>query len=217
MGRNALIAGGSGLVGGFILGRLLESDCYDHVIAVGRRRLDIEHPKLQQRIVDFDNLADEQLPSVHDVFCALGTTIRAAGSQEAFRRIDHDYVLRLAEETSRSGARQFLLVSSMGADVASRFFYNRVKGETERDVAQVPFQGIQIFRPSLLLGRRSESRPLERISAVMMRLLSFLMIGPWRRYRAIDADSVAASMVVSALRGCSGVRIITNDRMLGAR
>lgn len=156
----ALLAGASGLVGGHLLRLLLETPPYDRVVSVGRRRVDVGHRRLEQRVVDFSTL--DALPRVDDVFSALGTTIMKAGSQAALRAVDHDAVVSLAEAARVAGATAFLHVTSMGADQGSRIFHNRVKGETERDVAAVGIATTTAFRPSILDGDRAESRTGER-------------------------------------------------------
>jgi uncharacterized protein YbjT (DUF2867 family) len=148
-----------------------------------------------------------------DVFCCVGTTIRAAGSQEAFRRVDHDLPVKAARVASAAGARHFLLVSAAGADAGSRIFYNRVKGETEAEVAALPFAGVALLRPSLLLGDRGESRPAEALAQRLAPLLSPLLAGPLRRYRAIHARTVAAAMVRLAKEGVSGSRTMESDQI----
>ena len=210
--RTALLAGASGLVGGHCLRLLLAEPTYGRVIALGRRALPLQHPKLEQKLVDFAHIAD-LVPRVDDVYCCLGTTIKKAGSQAAFRRVDHDYVVALAQAAKQAGARRFLLVSSLGANSRSRIFYSRVKGEAERDVSAVPFKAVHIFRPSLLLGERAESRPLERLGSVAFGALAPLLAGPLRPYRAIPAETVARAMVRAALGEATGVRIHYYDEM----
>ena len=198
MSRRALLAGASGLVGSHCLQRLLHDPHYAQVVALVRRPLDVTHPRLVQSVVDFDHLA---LPAgrFDDVYCCLGTTIRRAGSQEAFRRVDFEYPVALAHAARQRGALRFLLVSALGADAASKVFYNRVKGEVEEAVRQAGIERTWFFRPSLLLGERSETRPAERAGIVFAKLVSPLLRGPLGRYRAIDADAVAAAMVNVAL------------------
>src|SRR4051812_22941563 len=127
----ALVAGATGLVGGHLLRLLLADDTWDRVLSVGRRETALRHDKLEQVLTPLPEVPE--LPDVDDAFCALGTTIKQAGSQDAFRAVDHDAVLALATATQRAGTRSFLHVTAMGADAGSRVFYNRVKGETERD------------------------------------------------------------------------------------
>jgi uncharacterized protein YbjT (DUF2867 family) len=192
----ALIAGASGLVGGTLLTQLLAAPEYDRVIALGRRPLERVHPKLVQLIADFaalDRVAADL--ECDDAFCCLGTTIKQAGSREAFRAVDHGAVLAFAWAAQRAGAQRFFVVSSIGADPESRIFYSRVKGETEAALQVLGFSTLAIFRPSLLLGPRARVRLGERISAAIMWLLEPVMVGRFRKYRAIEAEVVARAMV----------------------
>ncbi len=208
MTRTALVAGASGLVGGHLLRLLLEDQGYERVTSFGRRELPLAHKKLAQRVVDFDRLAEvPDVPRVHDVFCCLGTTIRKAGSQEAFRKVDYAYPLELARVAVRHRASQFLLVTALGADPGSRIFYNRVKGEVEEAVKRLQFDGIHIFRPSLLVGKRAESRPAERLTVALAPLVSWAFVGPLRAYRPIKAERVARAMVRVAKEARRGVQV----------
>ncbi|HSU16767.1 oxidoreductase [Longimicrobium sp.] len=214
-GRTALVLGATGLVGGHCVDLLLADPAWERVTTIGRRSIDREHPKLVQRLADLGRLEEEagDAFAVDDVFCCLGTTIRKAGSREAFMRVDHDYPVAAATLASRRGARRFFLVSSLGADAGSRVFYNRVKGEVERDVAAVPFEGVALVRPSLMLGPRIERRIGERVAQVVMPLFSPVMRGPLRKYRAIDALAVARAMVRLARASFTGVRIVESDEL----
>jgi uncharacterized protein YbjT (DUF2867 family) len=204
--RIALIAGATGLVGRQCLPLLLER--YERVVALGRRAALPAHERLAEHVVDFERLAEHaELLRGDDLFCCLGTTIKAAGSQEAFRRVDHDYVVELARLASGKDVRRFFLVSALGADAGSRVFYNRVKGETEDALRQLPFFAVHIVRPSLLLGDRDESRPAERLGQVFGRLAGPLFIGPLAPYRAIPAADVAATLVACADSDATGVHI----------
>lgn len=202
--KTALIAGYTGLVGREILGLLLNSHKYEKVIAVGRRKIDLEHPKLIQQAVDFDNL---QLRSnVDDVFCCLGTTIKKAGSKEKFRNVDFQYPLNLAQEARNNGATAFILVSANGANKKSRFFYNKVKGELEEAVDKLGYEKLEIIRPSLLMGDRQESRLVEDIGKFFMQVFGFMFIGPLRNTKVVNASSVAAAMLYFANDGSGGRR-----------
>ncbi len=196
--RVALVAGASGLVGGHLLRLLLEDPRWGRVVSLGRRELPVEHPRLEQRLAHLPAVG--ALPAVDDVFCALGTTIKRAGSQRAFREIDHDAVVALAEAARAAGATAFLHVTAMGADPHSRVFYNRVKGETERDVASVGIATTVAFRPSILDGDRDEVRPAERAGLAVMRALSPVL----GRYRPTRAEDVAAAMLVTATASRTG-------------
>ena len=212
--RTALLAGAIGLVGGHCLELLLHDDAYGQVTVLGRRELGTTHRKLVQRVVDFDRLAElGDVPRVDDVFCCLGTTMKQAGSEEAFRRVDFTYIYEFARLASRHRAGQFLLVSALGADRQSGIFYNRVKGEVEEAVRKLPFDGVHIFRPSLLLGDRRQSRPGERLAILAGRALGFVFVGPLGRYRPIAARAVAAAMVRIAKEAARGVHVYESDRI----
>jgi uncharacterized protein YbjT (DUF2867 family) len=200
--RTAVIAGATGLVGSRLLDLLLADDTWERVVAVGRRQVERSHPRLEQQVVDFADLGD--LPACTDAFSCLGTTIKAAGSQDAFRAVDHDAVVALAEAAYRAGAERFLHVTALGASPRSRVFYNRVKGETERDVAASGVPATVAFRPSMLDGDRTESRPAERVGLVAMRAVAPLL----GRYRPTRVTDLAAAMVAAAKAGCPGHRVV---------
>jgi uncharacterized protein YbjT (DUF2867 family) len=212
--RSALILGATGLVGRQCLSLLLDDDRWTDVVSIGRRQIDKEHAKLRQEVVDFTKLdAYAEQFKVDDIFCCLGTTIKAAGSQEAFRRVDYVYPFTAAALGKAQGAQQFLIITSMGADPGSMFFYNRVKGDIERSLRELDYPSLQIFRPSLILGNRSESRAGESIGVVMMKLFGFAMVGPLRKYRAIEARDVARGMVEIARQSPSGANVYASDRI----
>jgi uncharacterized protein YbjT (DUF2867 family) len=211
----ALIAGASGLVGRHLLRLLLDAPEYDRVIALGRAPPDVAHPKLVALTADFtalDGLAAEL--ACDDAFCCLGSTIKRAGSREAFRAVDHGAVLAFAWAARRGGAQRFFLVSALGASSASRVFYQRVKGETEEALFVLGFRTLAIFRPSLLLGRRAEFRAGERLSAVLLWLAEPLLLGRLRQYRAISAEVVARAMLRCSFgRGGQGVLVFPSDEI----
>jgi len=209
--KNALLAGATGLVGGYLLRRLLAHPSYARVEILVRRELPVRDPKLTQHIVEFARLSDGA-PGVapDDVFCCLGTTIRKAGSEEAFRRVDYDYPLALARLAKAAGAGKFLMVSALGADPKSAVFYNRVKGEVEQAIAAIGLPAAYSFRPSLLTGPRAEHRPGEKIGIAVGKLIAPLLIGALRKYRPIHADTVAAAMVYVANHEVSG-SVIESD------
>lgn len=219
MQKTALIAGASGLVGSQLLPLLLASSRYSKVLVVGRRPVPIVHPKLEQRILDFERLEENAMQLIaDDVYCCLGTTLRQAGSKSAFYRVDYLYVVTLAALTARNFAAQLLLVSAVGASPSSRIYYQRVKGEMEEAVRQLPFRAIHIFRPALLLGERDEQRPAERVTAMLLGMLSPLLIGPLRKYRAVPAAAVAQAMLQAAAGDDHGIRLhrpAEEERMAG--
>lgn len=210
--RTALLAGASGLVGGHCLQALLASPRYDRVVSLGRRALPLEHPKLEQHAVDFRRLDQlVALPAVDDAFCCLGTTIRKAGSEAAFREVDYTFVVGFARLARANGGSRLAVVSSLGADARSRVFYARVKGEMEAAVAQLGFASVLVFRPSLLLGERQEERRVEALASLAMRALEFTLVGPLRGYRAIPGEAVARAMVAAAEAPPPGVTIYPSD------
>lgn len=212
-----MVAGATGLVGNHVLRLLLADSSWSRVVTIGRRPAPERHDKLEQRIVDLGALeALADLPRADDVFCCLGTTIKQAGSQDAFRRVDYDYVVGLARAGLRAGATQFLLVSAIGADPASRVFYSRVKGEAEAAVRQLPYRGVEIFRPSLLLGERAEVRLGERIAMLVAPMVSLALLGPLRRFRPIHADTVARGMVQIAKEAPRGPNVFEYDAIMAA-
>ncbi|HYR12351.1 MAG TPA: NAD(P)H-binding protein, partial [Longimicrobium sp.] len=209
-----LLLGATGLVGGNVLDLLLNDPAYGRVVVLGRRPVDRPHPGLEQHVADLGRLDEHATRfAVDDVFCCLGTTIRKAGSQEAFRRVDHDYVVDSARVAAAAGARRYLLVTAAGADSQSRFFYNRVKGDAEAGVRAQPFEGVVILRPSLILGDRAERRPSEALAQRMAPALGWMLVGPLRRYRAVDARTVARAMVRAARERTRGVRIVESEEI----
>ena len=216
MSRTALVAGASGLVGGHVLQLLLADLAYERVVTVGRRELPLTHGKLEQRVFDLGALDTLGVPHLNAVFCCLGTTIKAAGSQAAFRKVDYDYVVGFARVGQRAGATQFLLVSAIGADPRSRIFYSRVKGEVERAVRELPYKGVQIFRPSFLMGDRREARLGERVGVPIARAVAPLLVGPLRRYRPVHAAEVARAMVRIASEAPRGPNVFEFDEIIAA-
>lgn len=212
--RTALLVGATGLVGGHCLRALLADPEWVGVTTFTRRRIALSNPKLVARMVDFDRLGQlSGFPRVSDVFCCLGTTIARAGSQSEFYKVDFTYVTEAARLAAVSGARQILLVSSVGADSSSHIFYSRVKGEVEEAVKRLPFDGIHIFRPSLLAGVRAERRAGERLGVGLASALSFALVGPLRRYRPLPAADVARAMVAVARQEIRGAVVYESERI----
>ncbi|HEY6124197.1 MAG TPA: NAD(P)H-binding protein [Steroidobacteraceae bacterium] len=201
----ALVAGATGLVGGLLLKTLLDAPDYTRVYALTRRPFGKEHPKLANRVVVFDRMA-EQLKGLvaQDAFCCIGTTIADAGSQEAFRETDVDAVLLFARAARAAQATRFVVVSSVGASSQSKKFYLRTKGEMEEAVSDLGFVSVDILQPSLLLGPRKALRPIELAGAVLAPLINPLLTGTREPLRAISAETVAKAMLGAARRGARG-------------
>jgi uncharacterized protein YbjT (DUF2867 family) len=203
-----LIAGASGLVGGQALTIALDDERIVHVVAPTRRPLS-PHAKLENPIVDFDALpGDADWWRVDAVVCALGTTIRDAGSQAAFRRVDVDYVMAVASCARAAGARSFALNSSLGADPAAGNFYLRCKGEAEEAVKALGYPSLTVVRPSVIGGERERRRPMEHIGMRMLR--AFAPLVP-RRYRVAEAGAIAAAMIDAVLVAEPGCWTIESD------
>ena len=210
--RTVLIAGASGLVGREILQGLLADDSVTAVHSLGRRELDLKHPKLTQHRVDFSK-ALPALPSVGEAFVALGTTIKVAGSQEAFRAVDHDAVVAAAKAAKAAGATRLGVVSAMGADKRSGIFYNRVKGETEEALSAMGFDTLVIARPSFLAGDRAAlGQPLrggEKLAMNVSRILAPLIPD---NYKSIAAADVARALLEAVPRR-TGSHVLLSGQM----
>lgn len=215
MGKTALLIGATGLVGEQCLNELLLSNAYEKVTALTRKKLPLTHPRLENIVTYFENL-DELKPKLKadDVYCAMGTTIGKAGSEAAFRKVDFDIPLRVAKLAANNGAKQFLLVSSLGADANSSIFYSRVKGELEEALKTAGFETVLIFRPSILLGDRKERRYGEEIGRFVAEKLPFVFFGPLKKYRGTPVDVLAKQMVHDAQQKIKGVRIFENEEIL---
>lgn len=209
--RSALVLGATGLVGGELLRLLLADLSYGRVVALVRRPLGLVHARLTERVVDFEQLAHARdLFGVDDLFCCLGTTIKKAGSQAAFRRVDHDYPLEAARLAAATGVQRYLLVSSAGADPHARIFYSRVKGEAEKAVAGAGIPSVALIRPSLLLGQRQEFRFGEAVAAAISRVVGPLMPAT---IRPIRGETVAKAMIRIARESPRGVNRYENDQL----
>jgi len=209
--RRILLAGATGLVGREILQSLLADDTVDSIHVLARRPGAIAHPKLVWHVVDFASLP--ALPAMDEVYLALGTTIKTAGSQAAFRAVDFDMNLAVARAALQAGARRLGLVSAMGADSGARVFYNRVKGELESALTALGFEGLVIARPSLLLGERGAlgqaPRAGERIGVMLAGLLRPLIPADYRPIKAVDVARALLAQVPKA----RGTRILRSGAM----
>lgn len=214
MGKKAILLGASGLTGSSLLTQLLADNNYREVLTIGRKQLDTAHPKLKQLMVDFDRLSDYSDEIQGDVvFCCLGTTKSKTPNLEQYKKIDYQYPLDVAKIALQNGATQYHLASALGADVKSRIFYSRLKGEVERDLQKIPFKSIHIYRPSLLDGDRKEMRFAENFATITMRLLNPLLIGSLRKYRSIKTEKVALAMLKKSLGENSGTFIYPSDEI----
>ncbi len=212
--RNALIAGATGLVGNQILQQLLADDDYEKILVISRKPLDLKHPRLFQQQIDFDKIdAFKANFQVNNVFCALGTTIKTAGSQDAFFKVDYTYVVNLGKWCEANGVERFMGVSSMGASPKSRVFYSRVKGETEEAIKLLNIPQKQIFRPSLLLGKRLENRAGEKLAQLIIGKLGFLFGGSLLKYKGIKTEVVARAMINAAKMEVKGFEVYESGEL----
>ena len=208
--RNAWILGASGVTGSCLLKRLLDDRNYETVYASVRRPLQVQHAKLQECRLDAAFPYPEKLQG-SDVYCCLGTTMAKAGSKEAFRAVDYELPMRVAHEAKAAGAQRLFLISAMGADAGSFVFYNRIKGELERDLQAIGFESLAIFRPGLLLGERSEKRLGEQFAKSLFAALNPLLPKAWK---GIPHDRVAESMQAASRQDWKGVHIFSNADMI---
>jgi uncharacterized protein YbjT (DUF2867 family) len=208
--RRALVAGATGLVGSRLVDVLLADPVCEAIDVLARRPLARQAPKLHVHEVDFERLAAFAFPAVDDLYCCLGTTIRTAGSQQAFRHIDYDLPLAIARGALDRGASQFLFVSAMGADARSSVFYSRVKGEFEAAAAALGFRTTIAFRPSLLSGKRAERRLGERLALAVLQPAGRLVP---RNYRPVADTAVARAMAAFAKRGLAGFHVVSSGEI----
>ncbi|WP_373999189.1 NAD(P)H-binding protein [Bdellovibrio bacteriovorus] len=208
------MVGASGLVGHELLVLLGLLDEISSVKAVTRSPLGRLPAGIENILLDFNKLKDYDSALKADIFvCCLGSTIKKAGSQEAFRKVDHDYVIEFAKVAERVGAQKFLVVSAMGADANSSVFYNRVKGEMENDLRALKIPQIEVFRPSLILGDRKEQRAGEDIGQKLSPYVNPLLVGPLKKYRAIKASDIAKAMAIAILNFHPGFHVYPSNKI----
>lgn len=206
MAKKAIIAGASGLIGSHLLQQLLDGDAYDRVLVLTRRPLPVQYPKLEQLVIDFDQLdkyADQFTGDA--VFSCLGTTVGQTPDKILYRKIDHDYPIRLAQLALKNGVRQFHWVSSVGADVASSNAYLKLKGETEDDLKKAGIPSLHIYRPSMLTGRKEKLRFSESAINAIMKLVDPLLMGSLTKYHSIPGSIVAKAMISQSIDNQTGI------------
>ena len=208
----SIIAGSTGLIGGNVIKVL--SNKKQSAIALTRRSIPNLPPNITEMIIDFDAIEKNgSLPSCNNVFICLGTTIKTAGSKENFRKVDIDYCLSIARKAKESGAETLSLISSIGANSSSKNFYLRTKGELEESIQSLGFSTVNIFRPSFLVGERSEKRLAEKIAINLAKIMDLFLIGTASKYRSVKAESLAKTMVLKA-DGKSGINYFYFDDFL---
>lgn len=206
--RTALVLGATGLVGHHLVNELLKDLTYQKVRLLNRRPAGFTDPRIEEHVLDLTSLPESSEWFVaDDLFIAFGTTIKKAGSQENFQEIDLDIPLSVALRAQDAGINHCILVSSVGADSSSALFYNRVKGQLEDGLKDAGFESVQIFRPSLLLGKRQEFRLSERIAIILFRFFSNIKDDLFGRYSPMPVPMLATAMVNAARMGLDGHQI----------
>ena len=214
MTKTAIIIGSTGMTGSHLLKILLTSGIYEKVISLVRHSTKISHPRLIQHVVNFDQPESYQdLIEGNDMFCCLGTTIKKAGSQEAFEKVDLKYPIQFAKIAASKGVKQYSIISSIGANPKSNNFYLRTKGKCEEELRKLAFQSISIFRPSLLLGNRKEFRLGEKIGEYTMKLFSIFFLGKIKKYKPVKSKNVAYAMYSIAQSNTVGYHIYESDEI----
>jgi uncharacterized protein YbjT (DUF2867 family) len=212
MANKAIIAGSTGLIGSKLLQILLRETFYDEVLVLVRKKIDIQHKKLTQLVVDFDQL-DTYADGItgRAIFCCLGSTKAKTPDLKVYRKIDHDYPLQLAQLAHKNGVKQYHLVSAIGANASSGNFYTKTKGETEDDITKVGINTTYIYRPSLLTGDRQEKRLMEKIAGGLAKVIDPLLIGSLKKYRSIPAETVAIAMYKQSTKNEVGVFVYPSN------
>ena len=214
--QTAVIIGASGLIGNHLVKQMLFDEYFSTVRVLVRRGLAVSHPKLQQVITDFNDLDSytDKFGTGDIIFCCVGTTQKKVnGDKVAYERVDHDIPVNAAQIGIDNGFKKILIVSSIGANAVSNNFYLRLKGKTENAVKQFPFRSISIFRPSMLLGKRTEARPAEKAGQILMQAFSFLFVGSLKKYHPVKAEDVAKAMITGSKKEEAGIHILEYTEM----
>jgi uncharacterized protein YbjT (DUF2867 family) len=219
--KKAILFGASGFIGSYLLGELLNNDDYEQVTIVVRKDLNIRHPKLKTVIGDFNSLPNlKESMAADDVFITIGTTRKKTPDKKQYYQIDHDYPVLAAKMARENGAKTVSVVTAVGANAASGIFYVRMKGEVERDIIALDFEHTHIFRPSMLMGDREESRSLEKVFLKIWKIINPVLIGRrLKKYRGIDGKDVAKAMNNAVKREQQKLKIYhweEMDRLSGA-
>ena len=214
MKHTVLLVGASGEIGRRLTSNLIASNLIGEIHLVNRRKLNIDHEKVVEHIVDFENLAELSFNQSFDLaFCCLGTTIKQAGSQDAFFHVDYDHCINFAQFALKHQCRSLSIISSLGANATSNNFYLQTKGKMEKSIQSMDWRTLLIFRPSLLIGQRNEFRIGEKIGGFFMKAISPLMLGQLKQYRPIDMDTVASAMCQLSTKEGSEKRIIESQEI----
>jgi uncharacterized protein YbjT (DUF2867 family) len=214
MTKKAIIVGASGLIGSKLLDILLTQPDYGEVLSISRKKIKSANTKLKQLIVEFEHLDQfEESITGNVIFCCLGTTKSQTPDEGEYRKIDHDYPVALADIALKNGIDEYHLVSAIGANSESSNFYTKLKGNTEEDIKKLGLPSLHIYEPSVLIGYRKKTRPLESVAIVVMKIIGPFLLGRLKKYRAIKADDVAKAMYKQSLKNKVGVFTYTSDKI----
>lgn len=214
MAYKAIIAGASGLIGSNLLKLLLDAPEYSEVLVLVRKALPLQHKKLVQLVINFDDL-DKHAAAItgHAIFSCLGTTNAQTQDKQQYRKIDHDYPLQLAKLAKQNGVDQFHVVSAIGADAKSGMFYVKLKGELEDDLKTLDLKTLYIYQPSILIGDREKPRMAEKILFGLFKVIDPLLVGGLKKYRSIKSTTVANAMFKKSLESATGTFTYTSDKI----
>ncbi len=214
MKEKAILLGASGLIGNHLLKLLLDSPAYGELTIYVRKALPITHIKLKQIVTGFEIL-DEITDSINGsiVFCCLGSTKSKTPNLKDYRKVDYDIPLYFGEQALKKGARQYHLVSAMGANSKSGNFYSKMKGQIEDAIKVLPYETIQIYQPSFLRGNRKENRPMEKIMLPIMRLVDLALVGPLKKYQSIESEYVAQAMFNESIKNKRGIFVHNSEQI----
>lgn len=214
MAYKAIIAGASGLIGSNLVNILLEAPQYAEVLVIVRKELPIQHKKLVQLVINFDEL-DKHAAAItgHAIFSCLGTTKAQTPDKDQYRKIDHDYPLQLAQLAKQNGVEQFHVVTAIGANKNSSTFYLKLKGELEDELQKLGLKTLHIYQPAMLMGERERSRLLEKIATGVFKVIDPLLVGGLKKYRSVKGSTVANAMFKKSLESATGTFIYTSDKI----
>lgn len=215
MGKTAIVFGASGLIGNLLVQKLLQDNRYQKIILIVRKSMNLKHEKLEEKIVDFNTFIQQISPiQADEIYCCIGTTIKKAGSKEAFEAVDLEIPAKIAQLAVKNNIQKLLLVSSLGANLHTSNFYLKTKARMEHAVAKNPIDTVIFFRPSILLGARAEFRFGELMAKILMPIIKFFLLGNLKKYRAIKAEVVAQAMINVANSEKEGLCYLESDQIV---
>lgn len=210
--KTAIVLGATGLTGGILLKYLLKDERYDRIKVFGRRHMGMTHPKLEEHVLDLFELEKEKENfKADEVYCCVGTTKAKTPDLEVYRKVDYGIPVAAAKLAKQNFIPRLLIISALGVDPDSKFFYNRIKGEMERDVLQEKVPNTYLFQPSLISGERKEQRFFENLSKKVMKVANHVLLGPLEKYRSIHPEQIARAMITVANNGYPHVRIESDE------